>query len=40
VWAKTVTPKLASGATLIDTLPAWQTAIENEAKVNGYTVAE
>lgn len=40
VWAKTVTPKLASGATLTDTLPAWQTAIKNEAQVNGYAVAE
>ncbi|MBD8477182.1 ABC transporter substrate-binding protein [Microbacterium sp. CFBP 8794] len=40
IWAKTVTPELAAGASLVDTLPAWQTAIENEAQVNGYTVAK
>ncbi|QTE27895.1 ABC transporter substrate-binding protein [Pengzhenrongella sicca] len=38
VWAKTVTPDLASGTSLVDLLPAWQTALENEAQVNGYTV--
>ncbi len=38
VWAKTVTPELAAGESLVSLLPAWQTAIENEAQVNGYTV--
>ncbi|TXR52956.1 ABC transporter substrate-binding protein [Quadrisphaera setariae] len=38
VWSKTVTPVITSGGSVLDTLPTWQTAIENEAKVNGYTV--
>ena len=38
VWAKAITPQLAKGSKLVDLLPSWQTAIENEAKVNGYTV--
>lgn len=38
VWAKTVTPKLAAGESLVDLLPEWEKAIENEAQVNGYTV--
>jgi multiple sugar transport system substrate-binding protein len=38
VWAKTVIPKLADGESLVDLLPEWQTAIENEAQVNGYTI--
>lgn len=38
VWSKTVTPVITSGGSVVDTLPAWQTAIENEAQVNGYTV--
>ena len=38
VWAKTVTPKLAAGESLVDLLPEWETAIENEAQVNGYTI--
>lgn len=38
VWAKTVTPKLAAGESLVDLLPEWQKAIENEAQVNGYTI--
>jgi multiple sugar transport system substrate-binding protein len=38
VFAKTVTPELAAGKKLVDLLPDWQTALENEAQVNGYTV--
>jgi len=38
VWNKTVTPKLAAGENLVDLLPEWETAIENEAQVNGYTI--
>jgi ABC-type glycerol-3-phosphate transport system substrate-binding protein len=38
IWAKTITPALASGKSLVDLLPAWQTAIKNQAQVNGYTV--
>lgn len=40
IWSKTVTPVITSGGSVLDTLPAWQTAIENEAKVNGYTVGQ
>jgi len=38
VWAKTVTPELAAGKSLVDLLPTWEKAIKNEAQVNGYTV--
>jgi len=38
VWAKAVTPDLAAGKTLESLLPSWQTALENEAKANGYKV--
>jgi ABC-type glycerol-3-phosphate transport system substrate-binding protein len=38
IWAKTVTPAIASGKNLVDLLPAWQTAIKNQAQVDGYTV--
>jgi multiple sugar transport system substrate-binding protein len=38
VFAKTVTPELAAGEDLVDLLPVWQAALENEAQVNGYTV--
>lgn len=40
IWAKAITPELASGTSLVSLLPAWQTAIENEAQVNGYTVSK
>jgi multiple sugar transport system substrate-binding protein len=39
VWAKTITPPLAAGKSLVDLLPTWETAIKNEAKVNGYKVS-
>jgi ABC-type glycerol-3-phosphate transport system substrate-binding protein len=37
-WSSVVLPALTAGKTLTATLPAWQTAISNEAKANGYTV--
>jgi ABC-type glycerol-3-phosphate transport system substrate-binding protein len=37
-WSNTVLPALTAGKSLSDTLPAWQTAIVNEAKSVGYTV--
>ncbi|KJK09231.1 sugar ABC transporter substrate-binding protein [Terrabacter sp. 28] len=39
VWAKTMTPAITSGTSIVDLLPTWQQAIENQAKVNGYTVS-
>jgi ABC-type glycerol-3-phosphate transport system substrate-binding protein len=38
IWAKTMTPAIAAGKSLVDQLPAWQTAIKNQAQVDGYTV--
>ncbi|MEW9534605.1 ABC transporter substrate-binding protein [Microbispora sp. NPDC049125] len=38
IWAKTITPAIASGKSLVDLLPEWETAIKNQAQVNGYTV--
>jgi ABC-type glycerol-3-phosphate transport system substrate-binding protein len=38
IWAKTITPAVSSGKNIVDLLPDWQTAISNQAKVNGYTV--
>jgi hypothetical protein len=38
-WSSVVLPALTAGKTLTATLPAWQTAIENEAKASGYTVS-
>ncbi|WP_374315861.1 ABC transporter substrate-binding protein [Microbacterium sp.] len=37
-WAKVVIPGMAAGDTVVSLLPAWQTELENEATVNGYTV--
>jgi ABC-type glycerol-3-phosphate transport system substrate-binding protein len=37
-WSSVVLPALTAGKTLTSALPAWQTAITNEAKANGYTV--
>jgi multiple sugar transport system substrate-binding protein len=39
VWAKTVTPGIVSGKSLVSLLPEWQTAIKNQAQVDGYTVS-
>lgn len=38
IWAKTVTPAVTGGKSIVDLLPAWQQAIENQAKVDGYKV--
>ncbi|MCO8273643.1 extracellular solute-binding protein [Actinoplanes sp. TRM 88003] len=38
IWAKTMTPGIASGKSLVSLLPEWQTAIKNQAQVDGYTV--
>lgn len=38
IWAKTVTPGITGGKSIVDLLPAWQKAIENQAEVNGYKV--
>ncbi|WBB71890.1 extracellular solute-binding protein [Micromonospora sp. WMMD1128] len=38
IWAKTVTPAIASGRRVADLLPEWEQAIRNQAQVNGYTV--
>ncbi|ALO98781.1 sugar ABC transporter substrate-binding protein [Streptomyces hygroscopicus subsp. limoneus] len=38
IWAKTITPGVTGGKSIADLLPTWQTAIENQAKVNGYVV--
>jgi ABC-type glycerol-3-phosphate transport system substrate-binding protein len=37
-WSSTVLPALTAGKSLAQTLPAWQTAIVNEAKSVGYSV--
>ncbi len=38
IWAKTMTPAIAGGKSLVDMLPEWETAIKNQAQVDGYTV--
>jgi multiple sugar transport system substrate-binding protein len=38
IWAKTVTPAIAEGKSLVTLLPVWETAIKNQAQVDGYTV--
>jgi ABC-type glycerol-3-phosphate transport system substrate-binding protein len=37
-WSSVVLPALTAGKSLTDTLPAWQGAITDEAKAQGYTV--
>jgi len=37
-WSNAVLPALTAGKSLTSTLPAWQTAIANQAKSVGYTV--
>lgn len=39
-WSNAVLPALTAGKSLTSTLPAWQTAIVNEAKSVGYTVTQ
>jgi multiple sugar transport system substrate-binding protein len=38
IWAKTITPAIASGESIEELLPKWQEAIKNQAQVDGYTV--
>jgi ABC-type glycerol-3-phosphate transport system substrate-binding protein len=39
-WSSVVLPALTAGKTLTSTLPAWQSAISNEAKADGYQVTD
>jgi ABC-type glycerol-3-phosphate transport system substrate-binding protein len=38
IWAKTVTTAVTGGKSIVELLPTWQQAIENQAKVDGYSV--
>ncbi|TDX03551.1 ABC transporter substrate-binding protein [Kribbella sp. VKM Ac-2566] len=38
IWAKTMTTAITGGKSIVELLPTWQQAIENQAKVNGYSV--
>jgi len=38
IWAKTMTSHITSGEKIVDLLPTWQKAIENQAQVSGYKV--
>jgi multiple sugar transport system substrate-binding protein len=40
IWAKTVQAGMTQGKSIESLLPAWQTAIENQAKVLGYSVSK
>jgi multiple sugar transport system substrate-binding protein len=40
VWAKVVQAGMAKGDSIESLLPTWQTEIENQAKVNGYSVSK
>jgi ABC-type glycerol-3-phosphate transport system substrate-binding protein len=40
IWAKTIDPGLTAGKTITSMLPAWQAAIANYAKADGYTVSQ
>jgi multiple sugar transport system substrate-binding protein len=40
VWASTVSAGMAQGKSIESLLPAWQSAITNQAKVLGYTVSK
>ena len=40
IWAATVTPGLNKGQTITSMLPAWQSAIANYAKTDGYQVSQ
>ena len=39
IWAATIDPGLTAGKTIVSMLPAWQTAITNYARSDGYTVS-
>ena len=40
IWAATVTPGLNAGKSIVSLLPAWQEAIVNHARADGYEVKE
>jgi ABC-type glycerol-3-phosphate transport system substrate-binding protein len=40
IWAATVIPGLTAGKTIVSLLPAWQNAIVNHARANGYQVSQ
>ncbi|EOD63281.1 ABC transporter substrate-binding protein [Amycolatopsis vancoresmycina] len=40
IWAATVTPGLTAGKSIVSLLPAWQDAIVNHARSNGYQVTQ
>jgi ABC-type glycerol-3-phosphate transport system substrate-binding protein len=40
IWAAAVTPGLNAGKTIVSLLPAWQEAIVNHARADGYEVKE
>jgi multiple sugar transport system substrate-binding protein len=39
IWAAKVTPGMTSGKTIVSLLPAWQDAITNYARSDGYKVS-
>jgi ABC-type glycerol-3-phosphate transport system substrate-binding protein len=39
IWSKTIIPGVAAGQKVADLLPAWGTAISNQAQTLGYTVS-
>jgi ABC-type glycerol-3-phosphate transport system substrate-binding protein len=39
IWGKTMTPVITSGGSIASNLAKWQTAITDQAKVDGYTVS-
>ena len=40
IWAATVTPGMTAGKTIVSLLPAWQNAIVNYARSDGYKVSQ
>jgi multiple sugar transport system substrate-binding protein len=40
IWAATVTPGLTAGKTIVSLLPAWQNAITDYARSDGYQVSQ
>lgn len=40
VWAQSMQPGINAGKSIVSMLPAWGTAIANQAQVNGYTVSK
>ncbi|MFI5709214.1 ABC transporter substrate-binding protein [Kribbella sp. NPDC051620] len=39
IWAKTMTTGITGGKSIVELLPTWQQAIQNQAKVDGYSVS-